>query len=348
MPKSGFKTKFYPNGEFTAGYVPDRGYDLHRPPDDNASRYGELWWFHAPAVRRTLERAIARTPASDLGLSLPANSHRRRGELGITSRGARLVRNAAHVMQERFGRERLSFITLTLPNLPQDELLRCSQEWPRIVRVFCQRLRRALLSRGLPTCMVGCTEIQEERFRERGEVALHLHLLIVGRKRRNWGWEFRPRQFRATWCDVLSTVLEREIWSDAVENVEGIYANASGYLGKYMSKGVAVCSEIEEQGQKDYLPSSWYTCSMNLKRAYKRSIVEVWEDEIDMVAKVPALCSANAVSNIHVASIEFHGQSFMVGISGRIDMSKIKADFIHIHNAFVEVHRRYSDCNYTG
>lgn len=50
--------------------------------------------------------------------------------------------------------------------------------------------------------------------------------------------------------------------------------SAQGYLGKYMSKGAGQIAKIVEEDAAivDFLPSSWWHCSLNLRRAIGKRI----------------------------------------------------------------------------
>jgi hypothetical protein len=322
--KVGFKAKIYPNGEFSLGYVADRRFEEKFEIDDNALRTGQAWWFHAPEFRRWTEERIAAGEkfGSDLGSSNPANYHKRRGLKGITSRGGRLVRNTAHMLQKKYGRRRLSFLTLTVPKLGESDELQICAQWSRVVRVLCQRLKRSLESAGLPANYVGVTEIQEKRFKERGEVGLHLHLVFVGRKSIGSDWAFPPSHFRQQWLDVLSHVVGHRLESSSCENVKGVRKSASGYLGKYMSKGVGIVSEVIESKGEEYVPTAWYTCSMGLKHAYAQAIASCWDEDLGIVMRLPLLCESGAVRSVGITCIEINGRSVLVGINGKFDRWK--------------------------
>jgi len=322
--RSGFKCKFYPNGEFSIGYVPDRRIDSgYRKPDPNAFRYGQLWWFHQPELRRWVEEGIANGEREPLDSSMLSNSHRRRGLNGITRKGGRLVRNTAHMMQAKWGRKRLSFLTLTLPPFsPSEERHLCS-EWSRVVRVFCQRLRRLLIERGLPAGYVGVTEIQEKRWNRSQEVGLHLHIVFVGRVKLSEGWRISPGECREAWLSVLSTVVERPVYSQSCENLKMVKKSASGYLGKYMSKGTKIVSQVVDAKGEEYIPSAWYTCSQSLKDAYVKSVAVAWDDDVHIVSRLPVFCGADVIRHVGISTIDIHGREMVVGISGRFDMDNL-------------------------
>lgn len=223
-----------------------------------------------------------------LGLSLLPNSHRvalgmaepppereRRGLKGITRLGARTVRNGAFLLQKTYGNDRLAFCTFTLPSYSDSEQYLIASRWAEIVRKFIQSLGRVLKAAGLPGSVVGCTEIQEKRYAESGGLPLHLHILFVGKKPRKH-WAISANQYRAMWKNAI----ENECPSlppasfKASVDCQKPKNDMSAYLGKYMSKGVGVLKAILEgdPGLRDFLPSSWWTCSLKLRRAIGKRI----------------------------------------------------------------------------
>ena len=141
--------RIWPNGEF--GYV--------FAPDTRVEEIFTEYWESSES-------------AHHLDSSRLPNSHRaRRGLKGISKSGARMVRNAAALMED-YWKGDLSFLTLTLPGVDQEELKGHARDWARITKVFYQRLKRLLERRGLPSFYVGVSEVQPTRAAKRNEYAL--------------------------------------------------------------------------------------------------------------------------------------------------------------------------------
>lgn len=223
-----------------------------------------------------------------LGLSLLSNSHRvalglaeppkeraRRGSRGISRHGARTVRNAAFLLQQKYGREHLSFLTVTLPTSTESEQYRAGLEWAEICRQFFQSLGRLLAAAGLPATFCSCTEIQMERYEASGGLPLHLHVVFPGRRRFK-GWAIATTQFDALWRNAV--VNRCPEFSDksfkAACKVHKVEKTAEGYLGKYMTKGAATVAAMLEgdPGLVEFMPSTWWNCSLNLRRAIGKRI----------------------------------------------------------------------------
>lgn len=208
-----------------------------------------------------------------IGLSNDLNSHRKekkarrpRGMKGITPRGRRVVESAAFLLEERYGKAQLSFVTLTLPSVSSKESWWLSSNWAEIVRVFFQRLMRSQARKGLPCHYVSVTELQEERAERERHPALHLHFVIPGR-RKGGGWGHSPKDLREMWAGTVGPYLDGERDWTAVENVQMVRRTTEGYLAKYLSKGVALEKKGWEQLCGYELPKAWYSVSRTLLRA---------------------------------------------------------------------------------
>lgn len=222
---------------------------------------------------------------SPLGLSDTINCHKsppknrkkaaKRGSKGISTNGRRLVSNACYLLEDKYGKDCLSFLTATLPafaNLADLQLI-CAN-WSDLVRKFVQELKRILERRGFPTSMVWVTEIQEDRYRDSGVVAPHLHLTMVGKKHRYAKhWAISKSEVRSLWERLLGNLLGRPVTCQAATRVERPRKSLKAEMGKYMSKGGKVIKEIIQAGKGDDLPSSYAGCSDNLRKAIKSRMI---------------------------------------------------------------------------
>lgn len=266
---------------------------------------------------------ITGVAAPPIGLSLLPKRHKR-GSMGITTHGQKVVRCAAKLLQERFGRNRLSFLTVTVPGMSSDNLALISDDWQRIVKVFVQKLKRALLAVGLSEEIVGVTEIQESRVASRGELALHLHLLFQGAKT-PWAWEYPPKFYRELWLSVLDSVVPRSEWSfeDAVEEVRSVKHSAEGYLGKYMSKGAKNLFVVRERFPGCSLPSAWWHCTFKLRRKVLRSVCHVSHRSADYLVELIETCP-DLFDYLKVVRIRFGERDIGVGWCGRIAPDRLE------------------------
>lgn len=250
--------KVYPNGEFS------------------------LWY-------ETQSLDISDAPEADpLGLSTLPNSHKAllgleepkprspQGGNGISSYGALMVRNACYLLQKTHGRETLSFVTLTLPPLPDNGVV-AKADWAEITRQVVQTFKRQLKAAGLPGSIVGVTEIQMERQRAEGGLPLHLHLVFQGRRRFQKGWAIAPHEVDIIWLRACTNTDSRFLNCSfkSACRIERIQKDAAGYMGKYLSKGKAAVQQIVSACPEAaaLMPSAWWICSNNLRQAIKTRVV---------------------------------------------------------------------------
>lgn len=242
--------RLWPNGEFTIGY----------------SVAGSM-------ERESTHAEIARGMNSHLGLSLPSISHSPsdegkapKGTKGLTGHGKKVLRNAVGRIQGLYGKRRLSFVTLTLPNLTYEQHWYISSNWSQIVRVFFQKLGRHLESAGLPVVYASCTEMQPGRCESEEVPALHLHFVCVGRSRSGGAWAFSPVEFRRMWASVLQLYVGEIEDTRALENVQMVKKDASSYMAKYVSKGCSLDTPPRSDETGWSLPTSWYNVNLKLRR----------------------------------------------------------------------------------
>ncbi len=226
-----------------------------------------------------------------LGLSNPVICHkppesapeRKRKGKAITGHSKRVTRSACHILEERHGRQNLAFITLTLPALNYSDLAYVNRNFSEAMRQFCQELARELKRCGLSEDYVCITEIQEKRWLNRGEIALHAHILCQGRHSHKDQWKIRPETIRKIWERVLANVLCRPMECPAATRIERVRKSAKRYLGKYMSKGGKVLREVQQAGLEDCLPPSWVRMSNALRKEILASIVKPSQEAKDML-----------------------------------------------------------------
>jgi len=264
----------YPTGEFSAT---KRRETASLVPSNYAEGYETASAYLARSCacpgRPTAEFVSEAIPP--LGLSNVPNSHsvrKARGRKGISRYNKRLIVNSCLLLEKKYGRSHLSFLTLTLPS---EYANRSIDSYREAKRQMHQWLQRALSARGLPSELVGCTEVQVQRLHNRSEFALHEHWIFVGRLPHQT-WAFRPVEIQSKWLQILGCVYKvgaSEQHSKAAVNVQRVKRSAGAYLGKYMSKGGDVVAWAIENGLESMLPSSWVTRSISMLRMFQSSIV---------------------------------------------------------------------------
>lgn len=194
----------------------------------------------------------------------------RYGGAGITRYGRHMVRSGSALLEKSYGIDCLSFITCTIPGNPSDTAA-VAKDWGRVTNRFMVSLRRELAGLGMPDYVIGCTEIQEQRFLATGGMPLHLHLVVVGRKTARSHWKLQASRLRELWGRAVCSVpgVSQELEFGASCDIQKVKKSAAAYLGKYLSKGSASVEAIRTQTPEliDLLPSQWWLCSRAMRVA---------------------------------------------------------------------------------
>lgn len=212
-----------------------------------------------------------------IGLSIATNSNipARRGSRGITSRQRDLLCWAANSLEKVYGQSNMSFLTYTLPELSECDLKSVQDHWSEIVNTVLIYLQRELKKHGCTTHIVGCTELQMERYESSGSAYPHLHLVFRGRFHHRSHWLISPKRFRDIWRRSVGRFLSgsKYDWT-ASENVAQVRKSSGGYLAKYISK----CGSKHGMADMDlWHPSDWIVCSRKLRGLYERLTVKGYD-----------------------------------------------------------------------
>jgi len=186
----------------------------------------------SPLVHQTVESSPLPPNESSDGASSRKRLER------MTKSMARNIRNAAYMLDTLYGKDNISFLTLTLPDLSAEDLGRCCERWDYLVDQMLKALRKRIEKHGFKFQYVYCTEIQTKRLRYRGEYAPHLHIAFRGRYARKNPWVVSPKQVRKAWSGIIRHTLGHGDFTDsALENLQRVKKSVARYLSKYLSKG---------------------------------------------------------------------------------------------------------------
>lgn len=197
----------------------------------------------------------------------------RRGLSGITRQGARRVRNAAYLLEKEAGSASLTFATVTIPNLPMQQMAMLHQNWPKFTELYRLAVRRVLQKQGLSGEIVTVSEIQEKRYKKSGVPVLHLHSVFRGRLPYG-GWALGTEVHDSIVRNAVIAVCGKVTVSfKSAANLQKVQSSASGYLGKYLSKGAAAVKRLREEGYSGWLPRQWWNCSRSLSSRVDRETI---------------------------------------------------------------------------
>jgi hypothetical protein len=202
--------------------------------------------------------------------SLATKERAKRGSKGISSRSRQLVRDSATLLEEKYGKAQLAFITHTIPSKFVDCV---HSNWARILHNLRRRYTRALQKADLPQDLIMITEYQEARLASSGKAVLHLHIVFVGRRRKQH-WEYDCEYYKKHWQECCEECCEESSdnaeWHSATR-VEGIRKSCASYLAKYMSKGVSTLSDILSSDPDAFIPSSWHVLTQVLRTRVRKA-----------------------------------------------------------------------------
>lgn len=286
-------------------------------------------------VAPDISRLITRPESQKLteGQDTPPRKY---GGKGLTGYGRRRVLQGGAILERRYG-TRLGFYTLTLPSLTKERMALACSKWSELMNHYFTRLRQLASRRGMPKYnYVGVYEVQGKRFKVRHQFALHTHYLapayLSGGSNQ---FLFTADELRSIWADVLRSGLslapsDTLVTAAAVDS-QLVRSSASGYLAKYLAKGMDSVDYFTECGLQDLFPSQWWTCSKGLRAAYA-----IWErrlqrDEIELLTYLcaNAACYKELFDYCNPVHALIRGEEKLVGYAFKLSGTKIPIDLTY-------------------
>lgn len=275
-----FQLQVYPNGEFavyTQRKAPVEPVEqLERTEDQNQTNRA----IEAHGIEPVRAFFGSAKQALHLGLSTPRNLSAlpkrpaRNGLKGMPGRARKMVRNACYLLERDCGRENLSFLTLTVPALPGEDMELLHQAWSKVAIALRKKLTLRLTNANIPDPrIVVVSEIQEKRYEETGYPILHLHCLFRGRNSYS-SWAVSKSEIQQLWETTISNIIGYHVCCSNATRIEPVRKSAENYMGKYMSKGVAAVRAIVEAGYADWLPRQWWGMTRSLSQQI-RSLIRI-------------------------------------------------------------------------
>lgn len=272
LRRAGTKVKLWPNGELSIY----REKKMNRPgpvaiPDDVGDSLLHCC-LRAYGVSGGLRAWLSLGLSPHPNFDKPKKERSRYGLRGISGKGKRRVRNACYMMTRENGKHRLTFATVTVPEMAIGNMNRIHKNWHKVIEFYRREIRRVLVRGGLSGELVSVTEVQEKRYEKTGLPVLHAHFVFVG-SRRGGGWVLTPSRHDYIWRKALLSVCPcGRIDVSASCQLKSVNKSAEMYLGKYMSKGIQSAARIANSIWSDWIPKQWWSCSRTLVRRMEQNL----------------------------------------------------------------------------
>lgn len=242
------------------------------------------------------------------GLGVPPKSNREapegkfrktrapRGSRGMSKFGGKMTRSACQLLEEVAAGRAVGFLTLTLPQVAQDQLERANKNWSEIMRQFMQELTRELRRAKLPDIWVWVTEWQK-----RG--ALHAHIGFVAshqKQIRNPAQDYPISKdwYQQVWQRILKNVLGEDFDCKSATRIERVKQSTSAYFGKYISKNARLANSNPGQGNADI--------NADMSADMGSSIADMSADMGSSIADI------NADMNADIVTVDRDGERWLV------------------------------------
>lgn len=187
------------------------------------------------------------------------------GKKGITGYGKKMLKSAGLLLHQRPERYRLTFATVTLPELPSETRKAVALDWGRLVNRLNQWLCRRLERQSLPKAVLSVTEVQPKRLERTGQAYLHLHLVWPNHRSRRAGWAVDPNEIRTWLIRYLKTHHNTGDIPYISIDTQQVKGNAAGYIAKYLSKGQEEIKAVVKDLGVEALPGQWWNMTKLLK-----------------------------------------------------------------------------------
>jgi hypothetical protein len=243
-----------------------------------------------------------------------------------------MIRCAADRLEKTLPPRTVGFGTVTVPSgLGESEQRLLAGYWPELNRQFHQWLGRRLSRSGVSQLVVSVSEVQSQRYLNFGQFPLHLHFVYQCRKNSYSPFVLSPLEVREYFCKLVSRFIGRPCHSTAVENLQVIKKSASGYIGKYLSKGGEIVSQMADTGDDWMLPRQWWYVSRPLASWVRRNTARGMNTGKFLEALCRELLDADEWPDGYWAKpilIDLDGFSYLAGWVGRIPV-RLARDWIN-------------------
>lgn len=257
--------KLWPTGEFSYGSYRER-------PDERLDDRELTYWggdepppldlTNVPNSRMAPRSLLSAGPG---GSKTESKARKKYGRKGITGYGRKMLKSGGKLLQESHRHYRLTFCTITLPDLPDTARKAVSEGWGKMLNRLIEFLSRRLVRQELPKAILCATEVQPKRLERTGQAYLHLHLVWPNHQDEKRGWAIAPNDVRAWLNSYLETHYSLNDLGYINIDTQQVKQSAAGYIAKYISKGTDdVEAAIEDLGEEG-VPGQWWSMTKLLK-----------------------------------------------------------------------------------
>jgi hypothetical protein len=323
--------RLWPSGEFSVGsrFVPGdeeidgRPVSFTRAGDEGTAAAAPLDLRDVPNPHKSTECLLS---AGSEGLKRPANREKY-GRKGITGYGKKMLRSLGALIDRQYPSHRVTFSTITMPELPQSGRRELALVWPELTRQLLQWLSRHLERAGVPK-VVGCvSEIQPRRLCSTGEGYLHLHLLWLNVPAKSGRWSVDVGALRAWVSKFLSKRGLLPSSSHVNTDVRSVKGSKASYLAKYSSKGSQEIEAFATDNGWDCVPSQWWNMTGAARSWVKGNTLsgdDVGELLTDLVQHLFDTADFSSVLYLHHVDLDLEGRLVTVGWFGAVDEATYK------------------------
>lgn len=259
-----FRLKVSPSGKASASYVKKRL--KVEPPLAPCEPSEDQQWVrntlkvhgYVAAIEEASRLSCGEGEAPPPGLvNGDITSTRPRTRRGLGFRGRDRIQAGLSSMEEKFGRDRISFLTVSLPDSVLSDATRdgLSRVWHRFLDSLTQALRRAKI----PIALTWVCEGHPLRSRRMGRFIPHWHVAFLGRRARG-PWTMCVRRVKRLWALALQSEYPYmdDHASDPGVRLERVQKSVCRYMSKYLSKGNTISDEASTLASTDLLPARWF------------------------------------------------------------------------------------------
>lgn len=242
--------KVWPTGEFSVGYVRSK---VDSRLDDRPAGFMRRDDVFTPDGQE-----IDRAKPLDLSDAPNSTNRPKRGLKGITGYGRNMVKSFGALVKREYPHHRVTFATLTLPGLTDEQRQRVVARWADLVRETLRWLSRRCSSKGIPPIVCSVSEIQPKRLKESGKGYLHLHAVWLNHPGRKGNWTVDVEEWNAWSYKLLCRLVGASRLRRVNTDVKSVSGDVTRYLAKYMSKGRQQLSEAQKDWGEGATPHTWW------------------------------------------------------------------------------------------